>query len=443
MEVTLMQMLEAREKRAARQVALSRKYGKTLISFSMNIPGPVKDSTLIRRGFQEGLRALEQRLPEETILAKEVKEAVTGCEAILVVDLEPLAVKTITTRIEDEHGLGRLFDMDVIGPDLSKLDREAVGGGSRNCIVCGAPGRGCASRRVHSVAELQEATGAILRQFFAKADAERIGALAVRSLLDEVETTPKPGLVDMRNSGSHRDMDIHTFRLSAEALRDYFRDCARIGMDTAGEQPAETFRQLRAAGLQAEQVMFAATKGINTHKGAIFTLGILCGAAGRLWNPAGKWKEAAFFPEISVMTRDAMEADWKKGGSTVGYRLYTQNGIRGIRGEAADGLPSVEKIGLPAYREYLSRGMDSNEAGVRTLLNLIVRVEDTNMIARGGLEGAKEGREAVNRLLDREYALKDVEELDDWFIQRRLSPGGCADLLACVYFLFGLIKETE
>ena len=238
-------------------------------------------------------------------------------------------------------------------------------------------------------------------------------------------------------------MDIHTFRLSAAALRDYFRDCARIGMDTAEEPPAETFRQLRAAGLQAEQVMFAATRGINTHKGAIFTLGILCGAAGRLWDPAGKWEEAAFFPEISAMTGEAMEADWKKGGNTVGYRLYTQNGIRGIRGEAADGLPSVEKIGMPVYRDCLEREMDPNEAGVRTLLNLIARVEDTNMIARGGLEGAQAGREAVCRLLDREYALKDVEELDDWFIRRNLSPGGCADLLACVYFLFGLTNETE
>ena len=174
MEVTLMQMLEAREHRAARQVALSRKYGKALISFSMNIPGPVKISPLICRGFREGLRALEQQLPKETVLAKEVKEAVTGCEAILVVDLEPLAIKAITTAIEDEHGLGRLFDMDVIGPDLSKLDREAVGGGSRNCIVCGAPGRGCASRRVHSVEELQRTTYGILRSHFACADAHRL-----------------------------------------------------------------------------------------------------------------------------------------------------------------------------------------------------------------------------------------------------------------------------
>ncbi len=440
MEVTLQQMLEAREARAFRQFQLNREYQRPLISFSMNIPGPVKNSPLIARGFRSGCEKLEAALP---ILRQEKAEAVTGCEAIYVVDMTAQEAKAITTKIEDIHPLGRLFDMDVLDESLNKLDRDVVGGGDRNCIVCGAPGRGCASRRVHSVAELQTATKSILRQYFAKADAERIGALAVRSLLDEVETTPKPGLVDRRNSGSHRDMDIHTFRLSAAALKSYFRDCVRIGMDTAEESPAETFRQLRAAGLQAEQVMYEATKGVNTHKGAIFTLGILCGAAGRLWDPAVKWEEAAFFPEISAMTRDAMEADWKKGGNTVGYRLYAQNGIRGIRGEAADGLPSVEKIGLPVYRACLERGMDPNEAGVRTLLNLIARVEDTNMIARGGLDGAKEGREAVCRLLEGEYTFKDVEELDDWFIQRRLSPGGCADLLACVYFLFGLKNETK
>lgn len=442
MEVTLAQMLEARERRAFRQLALSQ-FGRPIISFSMNIPGPVKDSPLIRRGFRAGCNALEHRLPKSKVLHREEITGVTGCEAIYVLDMDPLAVKAITTAIEDEHGLGRLFDMDVIGADLCKLDREAVGGGDRNCIVCGAPGRGCASRRVHSVAELQSATGEILTRHFRREDADQIGAWATQSLLDEVCTTPKPGLVDRNNSGSHTDMDIFTFMASAAALTPYFRLCAGIGQVTAGLSQEETFRQLRAAGLQAEQAMYTATGGVNTHKGAIFTIGLLCGAAGRLWKAVGGWDASEIFREVSEMTKSAMEADFQKGGSTVGYRLYAENGIRGIRGEVADGLPSVAEIGLPVYRGFRGLGMDKNEAGVRTLLTLVANVVDTNMIHRGGIEGATAGAEQCARLLNTDYTLTDVEALDGWFIQRNLSPGGCADLLAAVYFIDQLCNRGD
>lgn len=442
MEVTLSQMLEAREARAFRQFQLSREFGKPLISFSMNIPGPVKDSPLIRRGFRAGRDALEHRLPKGKVLRIETKEGITGCEAIYVVDSEPLAVKAITTAIEDDHPLGRLFDMDVIGADLCKLDREAVDGGDRNCIVCGAPGRGCASRRVHSVEQLQAAARNILESYFRERDAVLLGNWAARSLLDEVCTTPKPGLVDRRNPGSHRDMDIFTFMASAAALQGYFTACAKAGMES-GCTPAETFARLRRLGLNAEQDMYAATNGVNTHKGAIFTIGILCGAAGRLWTSEGAWDAEEIFREVASMTREAMDADFRRGGDTVGHRLYSQNGTRGIRGEVAEGLPSVAKLGLPIYQACRNHGMDKNAAGVHTLLTLIANVVDTNMINRGGIEGATEGAEKCADLLKIDYTLADVEALDDWFVARNLSPGGCADLLAAVYFIDQLCNRGD
>lgn len=442
MEVTLAQMLEAREQRAFRQIQLIREFGRPIVSFSMNIPGPVKDSPLIRRGFRAGCDDLENRLPKGRVLRIEIKEGITGCEAIYVVDSEPLTVKAITTAIEDEHPLGRLFDMDVIGTDLCKLDREAVGGGDRNCIVCGAPGRGCASRRVHSVAELQNATKGILEGYFREKDVVLIGNWATRSLLDEVCTTPKPGLVDRRNSGSHQDMDIFTFMASAAALQGYFTACARAGM-ASDCTPDETFAKLRRLGLRAEQDMYTATNGVNTHKGAIFTIGILCGAAGRLWNVEGTWNAEEIFREVSAMTVDAMEADFRRPGDTVGYRLYAQNGTRGIRGEVAGGLPSVAGLGLPTYRACRDKGLDKNAAGVHTLLTLTASVVDTNMINRGGIEGAREGAEKCADLLKTQYTLADVEALDNWFIERNLSPGGCADLLAAVYFLDNLLNRGD
>lgn len=438
MEVVLEQMLAAREARSMRQFTLNRKYGLPIISFSMNIPGPVKDSPLIRRGFQVGCAMLDHRLPKESIKFRQILPAVTGWEAIYVLDMDALSVKEITTAIEDELPLGRLFDMDVLGKDLMKLDRELVGGKSRDCIVCGAPGRGCASRRLHSVPELQQATNDILIRHFAQADAQQIGIWAVQSLLDEVCTTPKPGLVDRRNNGSHRDMDLFTFFASACALAHYFHRCAQIGQETANETPEVTFRRLRVAGLEAEQDMYAATNGVNTHKGAIFTIGLLCGAAGRLWDPETAWDPDALFGEVSAMTVQPLQKDFQSGKTdTVGQRLYAQNGIRGIRGEVAQGLPSVGNLGLPIYLDLKAQGLSSERAGAITLLHLICHVEDTNMVSRGGLDGAKEGTDRTRALLTENTQPSDeqIKALDDWFIQRNLSPGGCADLLAAIYFV--------
>ncbi len=444
MEVTLEQMLEAREARAFRQFQLSREYGLPILSVSMNIPGPVKDSPLIRRGFLAGLTLLDEQLPQAVIRHREVIQAVTGWEAVYVLDMKAEAVKAITTAIEDTHSLGRLYDMDVLDCQLNKLDRELVGGKSRDCLVCGAPGQGCASRRIHSVAQLQGAVNTMLTAHFAREDVESIGALAVSSLIEEVKTTPKPGLVDCRNNGSHRDMDMGTFLASAQALAPYFRQCVKIGMETAKLPPGETFPQLRQAGLEAEKTMFAATGGVNTHKGAIFTMGILCGAAGRLWKPEGGWAEERIFREAAAMTSDAMEQDFRHTtGNTAGQRLYASSGIRGIRGEVSMGLPSVANIGLPAYREYLKAGLSKNDAGAMALLHLIAQVEDTCLIHRGGPEGAKEAVEKVSGLLHAGPTIPQIEDLDSWFIRRNLSPGGCADLLAVTYFMDSLCRENE
>ena len=435
MEVTLKEMLAAREARAFRQLELNRQWGMTLVSFSMNIPGPVKDTPLIRRGFEEGCAKLAAKLPSEKIKYQQIIREKTGCEAVYVIDMDPMDVKRITTEIEDENRLGRLFDMDVLDSDLNKLDREVVDGKSR------APGRGCASRRVHSVDALQRATREILSEHFMETDAKRISELAVQALLDEVSTTPKPGLVDRRNSGSHTDMDISTFRASAGVLKPYFYTCVRIGQLTKQLNAEETFYQLRKAGLLAEQDMYRATSGVNTHKGAIFTIGILCGAAGRLWSENNDWMEADLFEEVSAMTASPMANDLQNAdANTAGMRLYQEYGIRGIRGEVSDGLPSVKDFGLPVYRNCLEKGMDQNRAGAIALLNLIVSVVDTNMIKRGGMEGAMEAIRKTAQLL----LLKDnpedteIEALDDWFIEKNLSPGGCADLLAAVYFIHAL-----
>ncbi len=439
MEVTLWQMLSAREGRAEAQRLLLGRYGQTLVSFTMNIPGPVKDSPLIRRAFYLGCSRLEALVPQA--VRQELVEAVTGCEARYTVPMEPRAVKRICTAIEEETPIGRLFDLDVLASDGTKLEREQVGGGSRDCIVCGAPGRGCASRRTHTVAQLQGAAGRLMAEHFANADRAAFAAQAVESLLEEVAITPKPGLVDRRNSGSHRDMDIHTFTASAKALGPYFRDCVELGQQR--EPLPETFEALRVRGRQAEQEMYRATGGINTHKGAIFTLGLLCGSLGWLWRPEEPLGEMGqLLKTAGEMARISLADLPAAQGATAGERLYQARGLTGIRGEVAAGLPSVLSWGLPAFREALGAGSDRNEAGLRALLQLIAHVEDTNLYHRGGPQGAAWAKAAVAGLPEHPTR-QQLEALDDVFIARNLSPGGCADLLAVTCFLNRLYDEIK
>lgn len=451
-EVTLTEMLEAREARVQAQEGLRERYGAPVISFTLNIAGPVKDSPLIRRAFRWGQEQLRAGLRAGRLEALWQGEnlAPTGCEGLYAVNGTAREVKALCVSIEDGSPLGRLFDMDVLDIDGRKLDREEVGGGPRNCIVCGAPGRGCASRRVHSVEELQTATRRILEDHFAAADRETVSALVTRALLDEVCTTPKPGLVDRANNGSHKDMDIFTFTASAAALAPYWGKCFQIGRETAGLPPEETFQTLKQAGQQAERTMFAATNGVNTHKGAIFTLGTICGAVGRLWRPEAPCRDPeAILAECGAMVSAAVEADFAAlnigTARTAGERAYLAQGLTGARGEAAQGFPGVRDVALPALSAALEAGLSRNDAGAIALLHLIARGTDTNMVSRGGPERAKKAAQDCARLLEGRPLpeMEEIARLDREFIRDNLSPGGCADLLAAAFFLKSWEEEDE
>ena len=269
-EVTLMEMLEAREVRAGRQRELLERYARPVVSFTLNIAGPVKNGPVIRRAFREGLLRLEDALAARGLcpLHQEEVDRPTGCEALWAVDGPARTVKELCAGIEDRDPLGRLFDLDVLDPEGGKWDREALGLPPRPCLVCGKAGKGCASRRLHPVEEIQEKTQTILRDFFAEKDRKFLAAQGARALLYEVCTTPKPGLVDRHNNGSHKDMDVFTFLDSTAALLPYLEQAVAIGQETARRMPEETFEWLREAGLGAERTMLRATGGVNTHKGA-------------------------------------------------------------------------------------------------------------------------------------------------------------------------------
>lgn len=431
MELFLSQILDAREQRAVRQKALLEQYGKPLICFTMNIAGPQKDSPLIRAGFSLGEALLKAQLQGSGIdlVYAETFFEDTGPVGFYVAQAEGLTLKALTCQIEDSTPAARLFDLDVIAPDGKKYSREALGLPSRKCLICDGDARVCGRSRAHTVEQLQEKTTSLLRQLTDSHTARSIASKAVQSLLWEVCTTPKPGLVDCQNSGSHGDMDIFTFTASAAALFPYFESCARIGIETASLSPEGTFARLRLPGKAAEQTMYETTGGVNTHKGAIFSLGLLCAAAGR------REDNGSLLERCAAMTRGICDRELGKSDSK-GQTLYAKYGLRGVRGQAEDGFPAAKK-GLEVLQEGLRQGYSLNDSGCAALLHMLLCAGDTNLLWRGDPDTYQDTMQTVARLLEQTpYPDKSaLERLDANFIQKNLSPGGSADLLALVYFL--------
>ncbi len=257
-----------------------------------------------------------------------------------------------------------------------------------------------------------------------------IARIAARALRLELETYPKPGLVSHVDAGSHTDMDAGTFRASTAAVAPFFR--ALVGAGAAGAaMPA-----LRRIGLDAEVAMRAATGGVNTHRGAIFGLGLLCAAAGALPRP-----EAGALGGLVRERYGAAILDGPVLLHAAGARVRRRHGVGGAPAEAAAGFPSVYRVGLQALRRgRAAQPCDEEAARVETCLALIAHVEDTNLLHRGGPDGLAFARDEAARFIDDGGVAQPdwrrrAEALHRAFIDRRLSPGGSADLLAMTLFV--------
>ncbi|MFO1204910.1 MAG: triphosphoribosyl-dephospho-CoA synthase [Burkholderiales bacterium] len=265
----------------------------------------------------------------------------------------------------------------------------------------------------------------------------RFGALACEALEFELALAPKPGLVTPVDRGSHADMDHRTFRASIAALRPYFVDCARLGARGA------PFAALQARGLTAEGEMFAATGGVNTHKGAIFTLGLLVAAA------AAEYAEAGAV-DVAALGR-VVRRRWASGLSQGPDARYTSNGvlalrlhgIPGAREHAAAGFPVLFAVTLPALRRAFERGADARRAGVHALVSTMAVLPDTNLVHRGGpsslawAQASSEDFVTAGSVFNADWEAR-LRGLAEEFVGRWLSPGGAADLLAAGWLLHRL-----
>lgn len=371
-EVRPQEMLNAKEYRSARQQALLTLGGNCVISFTLNIAGPVKLSPIIRKTFYEGLWQIENKLKRQCVevLQKECRIEKTGCEAFLSVEYEGMKTKRIMIAIEDGHFLGRLFDIDVIDKNNTPVSRSQLGLPFRQCLVCERSAHECIRSQRHELVSLQRETERLMEEYFLGRRADLVAATACRSMLYEVCTTPKPGLVDRKNSGTRRDIDIFTFVDSVAMLTPHFRRLFLLGSILKDVKPKNLLNRLRSGGMIAEDDMLSMTKQINTHKGIIFYLGIVCAALG--WSEANQrsYDEDSLLFLCGEIASPSIANDLKninlETASTAGERLYVMTGNAGVRSEAVAGFPSVLFCGLPIMRRMVAEGKSLNDAGVHT-----------------------------------------------------------------------------
>jgi triphosphoribosyl-dephospho-CoA synthase len=259
-----------------------------------------------------------------------------------------------------------------------------------------------------------------------------IARCAADALTEELATYPKPGLVSFVDQGSHPDMDAECFLTSIAAIRTSFGQMAEAGADGC------RLLDLQRIGIAAEESMLDATGGRNTHRGAIYCLGLLAAAAGKqmadgnlLRLPLGQivaesWGDEIFLPESLLQTSRGLEICHR-------YKLG------GVRGEAKKGFPSIFKAGLLAFQTALI-STDREAARVQAFFAILEVCEDTTLLQRGGYLGWEYAQTQVRRFLrgggvaspDWKIAAQEVHR---GFVARHLTAGGAADLLAATLFI--------
>lgn len=263
---------------------------------------------------------------------------------------------------------------------------------------------------------------------------QEIGRLAIKSLYSELILYPKPGLVSLVDQGSHLDMSSATFLKSLWSLRFYFSQMAQAGYY------GSKFSELKGIAVDAEKKMLQATQGKNTHRGAIFSLGLLAASSGACFRQT----LAPTNYNIRAVLLEEWGEDLRKHcfdqSSSNGSRAIQNFQITGAREEAASGFRSLFEIALPRLSKSLREGRTWEEAQVDCLFTLIANLEDTNLYHRGGLKGASTARILAQNFIDhggtanKNWRVLAIN-IHEKFVSQSLSPGGAADLLSAAIFV--------
>ena len=255
-----------------------------------------------------------------------------------------------------------------------------------------------------------------------------IAHLAADALRAELLTTPKPGLVDRHDNGAHRDMDMALMGKSIDALRPYFTRLAVYGW--GNYEP--TADEVRRIGIEAERAMLKATDGVNTHRGALFAMGLTTMAAAWCMAHEGKVEEQTLRRLIKQVA-----GQFAPTAGTHGNDAVNAHRVMGALDFAKDGYTRLFNDWLPAYRGYLAE--DAETACHRLLLLIMSQLDDTNVIHRVGYDQAQQVKQEARALLD-DFNLSAMETMNRDYIARNVSPGGSADMVALTLFIHSILN---
>lgn len=273
-------------------------------------------------------------------------------------------------------------------------------------------------------------------EFKISQDAIKIGQAVTAGILLEVSCSPSPGLVSPFSMGSHEDMNFLSFMLGSSAISPYFSLFGQMGMDW--DEKACLLDELRAVGIYAEKDLLRKTSGINTQRGILFLGGVVAAASGIALR-MGEVSINRICKNVSKVCEGIVERELKglngKSTKTNGEKVFLKYGIRGIRGEVEDGFPSIVNISYPQFVEAIDSGVGLNYAMINSLLHLIMVVEDTTVISRLGMTGLQKAQIGARKVIEKgsvytKEGRNTICDLDKYFIEENISPGGCADLLA-------------
>ncbi|MFG6150365.1 triphosphoribosyl-dephospho-CoA synthase [Halobacillus sp. B23F22_1] len=256
---------------------------------------------------------------------------------------------------------------------------------------------------------------------------------AVDSLVQEAELAPKPGLVDPQDRGAHKDMNFDLMIKSSFSLKETFANIAEISYK---REPSQKLREeIAEIGREGEKEMMKATGGVNTHKGAIWGIGLLTSGAA-VNKPGTSIKKIVETASYISRFPDRFAPEIFTNGS----KLYKRLGVKGARGEATSGFPSLINVALPQLSESRRKGGSESSARLDTLVALIACLEDTCILHRGGLLALRLIQEKARQVLQNggvsmPEGRMELNELNHLLLQYNSSPGGSADLLAAALFL--------
>jgi holo-ACP synthase/triphosphoribosyl-dephospho-CoA synthase len=421
----------------------------SVITLQLNIPATLTVDNEQKKAFQSlfvEASSTVRKLPNLQILHEESSLQTLYLLVQCQTSLEELTtIKKSLILVEERFPGGRLLDLDIYyhATPIRSLSRSDVSNPPRNCFLCQQTATICRREQTHSLTEMELAISHLLLETKQQSYSNKLVSTAITATIDELLTLPKPGLVDPLSSSRHQDMNCFTFSKSIGVLHNWFQEVVEISTYW-GDSLEKLTRFLRPQGVRAEQLMFKATQGINTHKGLIFSLGLLLSAASTLGKQASPDSICNRAKElISTLVAEDQERVGKEATPvTRGEKLFLSEGVRGIRGEAAAGFPSLTQVLLPQLKKA-KNNQELNHMALRGMVSLIATIGDTNLMAKGQdiyrliQQKAREVKEISNE----EEFLDQLNLLDQLMISHHVSPGGTADLLACGFFLYHLQKK--